>query len=91
MQTPLTLKTGKLERRNHARNNVIILLLSITATVLALGCSLPNDRIVSAEKFILLNESGEPRAEMSVGVDGTPSMDFYDARDALNKSRWLVG
>ena len=73
MQMPLT---SKLERRNHAGNNVIILLLSITVAVLALSCSLPNDRIVSAEKFILLNEAGEPKAELSVGPNGTPFMDF---------------
>ncbi|MCH7787733.1 MAG: hypothetical protein IIC22_09495 [Chloroflexi bacterium] len=83
MQTPLTRRSEKLERRNHVRKTVIALLLSVTVAVLALGCSLPNDRIVSAEKFILLDEAGEPRAEMFVGANGTPSMDFYDASGNL--------
>jgi hypothetical protein len=56
--------------------------LGVSLALLMTGCfftpTAASSGTVTAEKFVLTDEFGAPRAELGIGPDGLPSLDLYD-------------
>ena len=74
----LACRAGERKRQNYPKWIAITLLFALVIAVAGSGCTTRNTRTVAAEKFILVDADGQPKAQLGIGVEGIPSLDIYD-------------
>ena len=66
-------RLGKVEKQNRRLRSVGIAVLVLVSAVLAIGQTVPKERILlEAEAFILRDKNGNDRAQLGVTEDGSP-------------------
>ncbi len=94
MQTPessletLTNRIARLETQNRRLKKTGIALLLVAAAVIAMGQA-PAKKLITANEFVLQDESGTIRARMSMEMKDRPTLSFY--RDQTHVTASLAG
>lgn len=73
-------RLDRLERENRLLKRVGIAALSTIAAVVLMGQALPSSvaKLVEAERFLVRDTAGNPRATLGLLPDGSPSLNLID-------------
>ena len=86
----LVQRLDRLERENRRLKRVGFLVAIGIAAAVLMGQARTAGRVVEAEKFLLRDPSGKPRAQLAVRADGTSGLALY-ARDGKPRAGLTVG